>query len=493
MKKRLKKTLVSSLSVAVLSMSAAGMVSAANGASTTSVPTDVVIHDEAYKQEKAHVQHFVAINGIIQDITDYEVIENAKLLTMKSADNSITRFVVTDATYIMDELTIGSEMMAFYDEKAPAILIYPPQYNAVVIAAVKEARTVVVDRFGSDLVNANNTLKLVLSDDTKIIAADGTAFEGEIADRLLAVTYTVSTRSIPAQTTPVQITVLDKEQAVEEKPEVKAAFAEVRGTIKSIDPSGKDDKQQLVEVQLEDESTVHLYVSEQTFVDEKLEVGADVIGFYKADGPMILIYPPRYNAAAIALVKEERQILVDRFDNTLKNAAGNLVLNIDKDTKVLTTDGKAYEGSLKDQKLFVEYDITTRSIPAQTTPIRVVVLEEEAAPIEKKTFNVDGKTIEAPAAYLNENGVVMVPVRAIAEALGYEIGWNKETREITVGKAISLQVGKDAYVFAKKAPVELGTTPIIVEGNAFVPLNFFTDIAQSSDAYVNNTEVVIKK
>ncbi|WP_110930438.1 copper amine oxidase N-terminal domain-containing protein [Paenibacillus bouchesdurhonensis] len=493
MKKTFKKTLVSSLSVALLSMSAAGMVSAANGASTTSVKVAKLIHSEAIKQEEAHIQQFIAISGIIQEISDYVGNENKKLVTMKSADDSITNFVVSDTTYMMDELLVGTEMMAFFDQKAPALLIYPPQYNAVMMAAVKEERTVVVDRFSSDLVNASNTLKLILSEDTNIIAADGTAYEGEIADRLLAVTYTVSTRSIPAQTNPVQIIVLDKEQAVEEKTEAKAAFGEVRGTIKSINPKGKNNELQFVEVQLADESTVYLNVSEQTFVDEKLEVGAEITAFYNAEGPMLAIYPPQYNAAAIALVKEERNILVDRFDNTLKNAANDLVLKIGEDSKVLTTEGKAYEGSLKNQKLFVEYGITTRSLPAQTTPIRIVVLEEEAAPIEKKTFNVDGKAIAAPAAFLNEDGVVMVPIREIVEALGYEIGWDDETSGITVGKAISLQVGKDAYVFAKMAPVELGTAPVIVDGNTFVPLHFFTDIAQASDAYVNNTEVVIKK
>lgn len=493
MKKYLKKTLVSSLSVAVLSISAAGMVSAADGASTASVPTAISIKDEAHKQDQAYVQKFAAITGIVQEVTNYGAVENAKLVAIKSSDDSITHFVVTDDTYIMDELTVGTEMMAFYDQQAPAILIYPPQYSAVVVAAVNEDRNIAVDHFDSDLVNTDNTLKLNPSDDTKIVAADGTAFEGDITNRLLAVTYTVSTRSIPAQTTPVQITVLDDKEIVEEDPEMTADYAEVRGTIKSIAPAGQDGEQQLVEIQINEESTAHLYVSKQTFVDEELEVGAEVTAFYKANEPMILIYPPRYNAVAIALVKEERQIMVDSFDSTLKNAAGNLVLNIGEDTKVLTTDGKPYEGSLQDQTLFVEYGVTTKSFPAQTTPIRVVVLENEIAPIEKKAITVDGQAIEAPAAYLNENDVVMVPIRAIAEALGYEVGWTNETREITLGKAISMQIGKDAYNFARMAPIELGAAPIIVDGNTFVPLNFFKDVAQLSEAYMNNTEIVIKK
>ncbi|HIW32136.1 MAG TPA: copper amine oxidase N-terminal domain-containing protein [Candidatus Paenibacillus intestinavium] len=492
MNKKLKKTLVSSLSVAVLSMSAAGMVSASNGA-TTSIPTNISIQNESNSEVKLNTQQFASITGIVQEITNYNAVENAKLVELKASDNSITHFVVTDATYIMDELTIGTEMMAFYDQQAPTILIFPPQYKAVVIAAVNEERNIVVDHFNSELVNTDNTLQLNPSDDTKIVTTDGTAFEGEITDRLLAVTYTVSTRSIPAQTNPAQITVLDNKEIVEETPEVKADYAEVRGTIKSINPAGIDGKQQLVEVQLDKDNIVYLNVSDLTFVDEKFEVGAEIIAFYNANAPMIMIYPPRYNVSAVALVKEDRQIMVDRFDSTLKNSTGNLVLNIGKDTKVLTADGKSYEGSLQDKNLFIEYTITTKSIPAQTTPVRVVVLEDEAAPIEEKSIVIDGQTVEAPAAYADENGVVMVPIRAIAEALGYEVGWENKTQGITLGKAISLQVGKDSYTFAKMAPIELGTAPIIVEGNTYVPLNFFTDVAQLSEAATTNKEIVINK
>ena len=44
---------------------------------------------------------------------------------------------------------------------------------------------------------------------------------------------------------------------------------------------------------------------------------------------------------------------------------------------------------------------------------------------------VDGSPLDAPGAYI-ENGTTMVPLRALAEALGCEVGWDPETETVTV-------------------------------------------------------------
>ena len=46
---------------------------------------------------------------------------------------------------------------------------------------------------------------------------------------------------------------------------------------------------------------------------------------------------------------------------------------------------------------------------------------------------VDGAALEAPAqAYITEDGVTMVPLRALAEALGFSVHWDQETRTASV-------------------------------------------------------------
>ncbi len=487
MKNTIKKSLVTALSVAVLSVSATGIAAAATDTAVSSQAERVIMAEQAAQQEQA--VKFASISGVIENIADHS--EDAKRVELKDKDGQMTHFIVDNDTYLLDELVKGDRYTAYYDENLPTIMIYPPQLHALVVAADKKDRSVHADHFDKDLVSSDGSLKLLPGKDTKIVTEDGKAYEGELADKNLVAVYTASTDSLPAQATPVQITVLNH-QTAEETPEVKAEMIEVRGTIKAIhSEEGKND--QMLEIELKNEGEAHLIISKDTYTNGEFKEGAEVVAFVDANKPMILIYPPRYNADVVAVVKEDSFFIADRFDNTLTNAAGTLKLNIGEDTKVISADGKAYSGSLKDRRLFVEYGASTKSIPAQTTPSLVVVLNEESAAIENKAFNIDGNVIEAPAAFINDKGTVMVPLRAIAEELDYKIGWDNDTRGITMGKAISLQIGKDAYVFAKKAPVELGTAPIIVKGNAYVPLEFFTEIAQLSDAYTNNNEIVIKK
>jgi len=53
----------------------------------------------------------------------------------------------------------------------------------------------------------------------------------------------------------------------------------------------------------------------------------------------------------------------------------------------------------------------------------------------------------------------MVPLRAIAEALGYKVTWNNETLSVTLDKDISLTIGEDNYISGDNAPIKLGTAP----------------------------------
>ncbi len=56
------------------------------------------------------------------------------------------------------------------------------------------------------------------------------------------------------------------------------------------------------------------------------------------------------------------------------NEAHTLQLNLDGSVEVRTTNNQLFQGSPAGHNLVVEYDSSTRSIPAQTTPKRIVVL-----------------------------------------------------------------------------------------------------------------------
>ena len=76
----------------------------------------------------------------------------------------------------------------------------------------------------------------------------------------------------------------------------------------------------------------------------------------------------------------EGSIKVDRFGQTLLSSDQTLKLNIGDTTEIILQDGKPFAGELANRDLVVFYDVATRSIPAQTTPQKVVVLSGEADP-----------------------------------------------------------------------------------------------------------------
>jgi len=165
----------------------------------------------------------------------------------------------------------------------------------------------------------------------------------------------------------------------------QARYYSFSGIVKEITPffetNGTEvEKSQFVLVENEEGGQEVFLVTEKTlFVSgNEVIVGDKVIGFYDANGPERLIYPPQHDIRVLAVnFPEGRSIKVDYFDENLVSADNQLKLNIAEDTEILSQNGNAYVGGLTNQKLVVIYDFTTRSIPAQTTPIKIIVLSEE--------------------------------------------------------------------------------------------------------------------
>ena len=67
-------------------------------------------------------------------------------------------------------------------------------------------------------------------------------------------------------------------------------------------------------------------------------------------------------------------VKVDYFNKDLVSGNGQLKLNIGPRTHVLLPNNQIFLGNLGNQDLVVIYGPSTKSIPAQTTPIEVIVL-----------------------------------------------------------------------------------------------------------------------
>jgi len=121
-------------------------------------------------------------------------------------------------TFIMGAAPeVGTTITGFFPMEMMMMAIYPPHHSVSVIVNNDDAQDdgipfIFVDRFyelSDDQLKSNDgELVINLGGDTEIILQSGEAFDGDLVGRTLAVSYAISTRSLPPQTTPIQIVVL---------------------------------------------------------------------------------------------------------------------------------------------------------------------------------------------------------------------------------------------------------------------------------------------
>ncbi|SOC44558.1 hypothetical protein [Ureibacillus acetophenoni] len=160
--------------------------------------------------------NFYSFSGTVTAISDFFTGQNGesegctKFFTIENEMGQIVNFVVSPSTYVVDHamINVGDRVTGYYDGDLPAILIYPPQYQAIVMVKENPNQNVKVSYFNNQLVSSDGQLRLNLSPFTRMVLTNGQRFTHFPGNRDLIVIYGPSTRSIPAQTTPYRIIVL---------------------------------------------------------------------------------------------------------------------------------------------------------------------------------------------------------------------------------------------------------------------------------------------
>lgn len=112
------------------------------------------------------------------------------------------------------------------------------------------------------------------------------------------------------------------------------------------------------------------------------------------------------------------------------------------------------------------------------------------APAEDNRKN--GYMLEINGEKSNVTVPVIVPLRQVAQALGFQVTWNNDGT-ITVDNGImhtTITIGNDAYQFVTSdenlcgatAPLRLGVAPYVAGGAVYVPLEMFNALLGSNDA-----------
>ncbi len=93
------------------------------------------------------------------------------------------------------------------------------------------------------------------------------------------------------------------------------------------------------------------------------------------------------------------------------------------------------------------------------------------------TINIDGETIQINDPILNKSDFLLLPMRALYEAIGASVDWNNETQTATAnrnGKVINLTIDSmtalvDGY------EVAMDVAPLMYKDRTYMPLRFVTE------------------
>lgn len=274
--------------------------------------------------------------------------------------------------------------------------------------------------------------------------------------------------SAPADVIPISAEIIPIKAPINELEQTR--FYSFRGTVKEINDHWSIEGAKFISLENEDGEPANVIISDSTYVEGEKEftVGMELTIFYDGTKPMIMIYPPQYSAKVVVADQGDKFVKVDYFDENLVSIDNNLKLNISEKTEIINEDGQAYEGELANKYLTVIYDVTTRSIPAQTNPLKVIVLDMEEEAIENPV-----EEIEIPKSYTNEEGITMVPLRWVAEKQGFTVKWNGEEQSITLNEESILKIGETEYNVSPEEKRKIETAPVLKDGTTFVPLSFF--------------------
>lgn len=134
--------------------------------------------------------------------------------------------------------------------------------------------------------------------------------------------------------------------------------------------------------------------------------------------PMTLSLPPHVNTADyIIKTNDAMSVKIDVFGNDFLSSDNELKLNISPETYITNTKGAKKIFTADDiigKQCAVIYSFTTRSIPAQTTPIAVIILDD--------------------GGYVSER-TYYIPLRETFEEMGFEVKWSGNDKPIKLIKA----------------------------------------------------------
>lgn len=234
--------------------------------------------------------------------------------------------------------------------------------------------------------------------------------------------------------------------------------------------------------------SVALHITDDTFVIQN-GTGYYLDGFdVKKDdkakawyGPMLTrSLPPQGKADAIIAGKAADKPTFTYFNIGKvepQNDGSVRVLNVNE-TQYVTISPQVYPDAAElkaGDKMLLWYEFTTMSLPGQATATKAVLLKHGLADINISTtagvIATNGKEL-ADVKLVSKNNTLYVPLRQVAEALGYTVTWNNDAQTAVVyngPRSAVCTIGSYDYG-QQRMRVKLLYAPELIDGVTMVPV-----------------------
>lgn len=167
------------------------------------------------------------------------------------------------------------------------------------------------------------------------------------------------------------------------------------------------------------------------------------------NAPMTMSIPPMTSGVVGFVINSDPGFTdLSVYNDELTNETNTLKLNVDDTTPIINANGAKMKYSaddLKGSECLVLYTVSTRSIPAQTAPQLVVIMNtaqdlEDAAKAKADAMEEAKKADQEAQSYL--------ALRENVEKKGYTVNWTGNDKPITLTKGditITITIGSTEY------------------------------------------------
>lgn len=134
---------------------------------------------------------------------------------------------------------------------------------------------------------------------------------------------------------------------------------------------------------------------------------------------------------------------------------------------------------LTDKKLviyFGKYEIAPGAMGIPEFEIDLTGLKDIMQEVDKIVYD---KNLVIELNLTNIDGVDVIPLRKVAENLGYTVEWNASDQSIMLTReaaTVKLKIGDKVYIANHKIPYMLEAAPIIVDASTYVPLSLWEEV-----------------